>query len=225
MLKLYWNGTCAPCRAVHLLLLEENLPFELHSIDLQRGDQFKADFVTMNPNHEVPVLDDSGFILYESSAILRYLCAKFQTRIADHWYPQSCRKRALVNEYLDWHQEHLRKSSYGCLKVSVNSRMQKQDSEINKELFQREHILLEVSLNYLEQQLEKSRWIAGDEISIADLQASCEISETRLWKEDLSRYPKLSCWLLEMEKLPHWKEANKAYVDHCNFVWTHLKWQ
>ena len=48
-----------------------------------------------------------GLVLYESHAILRYLCDSFP--VPDHWYPKDPEKRAKVNEYLDSHHSNLRR--------------------------------------------------------------------------------------------------------------------
>ena len=58
---------------------------------------------------QVPAMVDQDFSLSESHAILRYL---HETRhCEDHWYPSDLKKRAKVDQYLDWEHTHLR---YGC---------------------------------------------------------------------------------------------------------------
>lgn len=63
---------------VAIALEEMNLPYEVHLVDMRAGDQFKPEFVAMNPNAKLPVIvdHDTATTVYESNAILEYLAAK-----------------------------------------------------------------------------------------------------------------------------------------------------
>ena len=52
------------------------LDYELRLVDLTKGDQKAPAFLALNPNGRMPVLDDDGFVLWESNAIVEYLAAK-----------------------------------------------------------------------------------------------------------------------------------------------------
>jgi GST-like protein len=81
MIELYtWptpNG-----HKVHIMLEETGLPYEIHPIDIQRGDQFKPDFLKISPNNKMPAIVDTDgpggkrLSVFESGAILLYLAEK-----------------------------------------------------------------------------------------------------------------------------------------------------
>ena len=75
MLKFYFNGSPNPSK-VALLLEEAGLPYEPIPVDTRKGDQFKPDFLAINPNGKVPVIDDDGAVVFDSNAILLYLAEK-----------------------------------------------------------------------------------------------------------------------------------------------------
>jgi GST-like protein len=75
MLKFYFNGAPNPNK-VALFLEETGLPVELVPVDTRRGDQFKPDFLKVNPNGKVPAIDDDGVFVFDSNAILLYLAEK-----------------------------------------------------------------------------------------------------------------------------------------------------
>ena len=75
MLKFYFNGSPNPTK-VALLLEELGLPFEPVPVDTRTGDQFKPDFLKVNPNGKVPAIDDDGVFVFDSNAILLYLAEK-----------------------------------------------------------------------------------------------------------------------------------------------------
>ena len=59
-----------------LFLEESGLPFELVPVDTRKGDQFKPEFLKVNPNGKVPAIDDDGIFVFDSNAILLYLGEK-----------------------------------------------------------------------------------------------------------------------------------------------------
>src|SRR5258708_28745468 len=75
MLKFYCNGAPNPTK-VALFLEESGLPYELVPVDTRKGDQFKPEFLQVNPNGKVPAIDDDGVFVFDSNAILLYLAEK-----------------------------------------------------------------------------------------------------------------------------------------------------
>ncbi len=75
MLKFYFNGSPNPTK-IALFLEEAGLAFEPMPIDTRKGDQFKPEFIKLNPNAKVPLIDDDGVIVFDSNAILLYLAEK-----------------------------------------------------------------------------------------------------------------------------------------------------
>src|SRR6201991_4598193 len=75
MLKFYFNTAPNPNK-VALFLEESGLPFEPVPVDTRKGDQFKPEFLKVNPNAKVPAIDDDGVVVFDSNAILLYLAEK-----------------------------------------------------------------------------------------------------------------------------------------------------
>ncbi|MBV9860623.1 MAG: glutathione S-transferase N-terminal domain-containing protein [Alphaproteobacteria bacterium] len=98
----YWptpNG-----KKVTILLEECGLDYQIVPCNIQRGDQFKPEFLTMNPNHRMPVMVDrapSGggapITIFESGAIMMYLAEK-----TGRFWPQDVRGRYDVAQWLIW---------------------------------------------------------------------------------------------------------------------------
>jgi GST-like protein len=63
-------------RKVSIMLEECGLQYAAHSIDISKGDQFKPEFLKVNPNGKVPAIDDDGVVVFDSNAILLYLGEK-----------------------------------------------------------------------------------------------------------------------------------------------------
>ena len=75
MLKFYFNGAPNPNK-VALFLEESGLAYEPVPVDTRKGDQFKPEFLKVNPNGKVPAIDDDGVFVFDSNAILLYLAEK-----------------------------------------------------------------------------------------------------------------------------------------------------
>ena len=75
MLKFYFNLSPNPMK-VALMLEELQLPYEAIPVDTRKGEQFSTEFLALNPNAKVPVIDDGGTVVFDSNAILLYLAEK-----------------------------------------------------------------------------------------------------------------------------------------------------
>jgi glutathione S-transferase len=71
VLKLY--GSAMSTSRVLVTILEKQLPYELILVDIAKGDQYTEEYKKLQPFGKVPVLDDDGFIMFESRAICKYL--------------------------------------------------------------------------------------------------------------------------------------------------------
>lgn len=77
MLQFYYNPLSPLSRRVWIALLEKEIPFTPITVNLKEGEQFKREFLAINPFHHVPVIIDDGLRVLESLAILDYLECKY----------------------------------------------------------------------------------------------------------------------------------------------------
>ena len=96
-----------PSRAVAVLWKIGKIPVEEIHITLKRRQHLQTNFIKINPRGQVPVLIDDGNTIWESNAILKYLCHKHQ--LSDELYPQTdILAQARVNATLDWNANTIR---------------------------------------------------------------------------------------------------------------------
>jgi len=72
MIRLY-TSTTPNGRKISIALEELELPYEMKHIQLANEEQFQPEFLALNPNHKIPVLEDDGQVIWESGAILLHL--------------------------------------------------------------------------------------------------------------------------------------------------------
>jgi glutathione S-transferase len=103
MLKVLGRVTSINVRKVLWALDEMGVAHEREDWGKPIRDPNVPEFLALNPNAQVPVTVDDGFVLWESHAVLRYLAGKHQ---ADLW-PADPQKRALVDQWMSWQSTEL----------------------------------------------------------------------------------------------------------------------
>ena len=96
MIKLYDFPLSGHAHRVRLMLSLLNLEYDCIPVKLDQGKHLDDTFTELNPFQQVPVLDDNGFIVRDSVAILCYLTNEY----GPQWYPQDSRSIARVQEWL-----------------------------------------------------------------------------------------------------------------------------
>ena len=102
-MKLYDFAFSPNSRKVRAVAYELGIPLDHHPVDLLNGAQHTPAFLALNPNGRVPVLDDDDFVLWESTAIMRYLAAKRGGALV----PTSAAELANLDRWLSWQLAHL----------------------------------------------------------------------------------------------------------------------
>lgn len=213
-MKLYANPFSQPSSAVLQFLKENNIDFEYVNIDLGKGEHKKPEFLKINPQGQVPTLEDDGFVLSESGAILIYLHEKFKTK--DHYYPADIKKRAKVNQWLHWHHTHTRKAGISIVFNSIWAPMIfKKPAEAFKAQVEEGKNVLKASLDVLEITLKQNKFLVGDEVSIADLVIAHELYPITAYKlyDWSSSHPSAAKWLDEVKKSGKFSEVVKTVDD------------
>ena len=101
MLKIHGRNNSSNAQKVLWALGEMNLPYERIDAGGAFGVVNEPHYLAMNPNALVPTMEEDGFILWESNAILRYLTAKHDT---GGLYPSDPQQRADADRWMDWQQ-------------------------------------------------------------------------------------------------------------------------
>jgi glutathione S-transferase len=208
---IYGNPASQPSRAIMWFCHENSIPFEFKMVDLGKGENKTKEFVDLNPNKTVPVLNDNGFVLYESAAILSYLARRF--KVKDHWYPQDPRARGLVDQYLHWHHTHLRKGAASLFFYAMIAPLFDGSRDFAEE--KKAAILdLETSLQIIDARLANTQFIAGDEISIADMQAATEFTQHVLANTyDFTSYANVTRWLGVLKEMPAYAKTHTPVAE------------
>jgi len=229
---VYGSYLSQPTRMVLWTSALLNIPFEFKKVDSVKGEQRLPDFLKLNPNAVFPVIQEkSGFVLYESNAIARYLCGE-----SNSLYPSEPKTRALVNQWLDWKHASLRQGCAGIVRRKAMALMMKDITKHSMYLaFQeikeeREARLLLEALEVLEAQLKKTGLFiveATSQPTLADLAVFEEVEQLRLlpFNEEppygsniQSKFPNVAAWQTRMRQVPKYEEIHNDLLHAIKAV-------
>ena len=97
-MKLYYHPVSTTSLMIMQFAAEEGVELDYQLVDLMKGEERRPEYLAINPNGLVPVLEDDGFVLTESGAILRYLAG----RTGSAAYPADLQAHAHVDELMEW---------------------------------------------------------------------------------------------------------------------------
>jgi glutathione S-transferase len=192
-----------------LFIAESGLDTEMQVVDLMTGEHHQDPFVNLNPNRLVPVLDDEGFILTESSAILKYLADKINSPA----YPKELQARARVNERMDWfNTQFYREFGYHLVYPQIFPHHKRESDEVQRATLEWGKERAAGSLQVLNDHiLGNYKFVCGDHISIADYLGASMVSAGDHIGVDYSQYPNVKRWLDTMRALPTWDKVNDVH--------------
>ncbi|GAB0096795.1 glutathione S-transferase theta-1 [Sergentomyia squamirostris] len=211
--KFYYDLLSQPSRAMLIFLKLAKIPFESLPVALRKAEHLSEEFREVNRFQKVPCINDNGFKLSESVAIVRYLANKHN--ISGNWYPKDVKKQALIDEYLEWQHNNTRISCglfFRLLWLNPLITGKKPSPESVAEHQKRVEDTLDAIENIW---LEKNSFLAGDEISVADIWGACEIEQLLLTPFDFRKgRPRLSAWMdrVRSSSNPHYDEVHKVLV-------------
>lgn len=201
-MKLY-NANFSPnARRVRAVALELGLDLEVIEVDLRAGGTRTDEFLAMNPNGKIPVLQDGDFVLWESRAINSYLASK---KPQAGLYPDDAKARAIVEQWSNWQAIHLGPSMQ---KVSFEKFMKEKFGmgEPDQAVIDAESKNVEQFLAVLNIGLEGKDWIAGT-LSVADF----ALASTFMYRVpagiSLDAVPNVAAWIERLEARQSWQDA------------------
>ncbi|XP_078107829.1 glutathione S-transferase theta-2 [Sander vitreus] len=204
LLEVYLDLLSQPCRAIHILLGCTNIPHTVRTVALRKGENRTPEFTKLNPMQKVPVMVDNGFVLTESDAIMKYLVTRYD--VPQHWYPRQPERRARVDEYTAWHHTNTRPHAARVFLLEVLV-PQQTGSPVDEGRLVGALSQLEETLDRLEAMfLRRQPFLCGDDITVADLLAVCELMQPEMSGRDV---------LQQRPALQHWRSRVQAAVGEA----------
>jgi GSH-dependent disulfide-bond oxidoreductase len=184
-----WSWPTPNGHKVHIMLEECGLPYEVVPVDINAGDQFKPEFLTINPNHRIPAIvdpegpDGERFALFESGAILIYLAEKTGLLV-----PSDPAARYRCLQWLMWQMGGVGPmfGQYNHFAAYAPEKLPYAVERYANEMRRLHRVL--------GKRLSESEYLAGPDYSIADIATFAWVRNPERRDIDLADYPAVHRW-------------------------------
>ncbi|WGV24499.1 glutathione S-transferase family protein [Halotia branconii] len=200
MLTLYHTPISPNSRRVWITLLEKELEFELVEVKLD-GEQFKPEFLAINPFHHVPTLVDDDFNVVESLAILDYLEAKYPTPAM---LPKDAKDLAIVRMVQLVSINELLPAATTFLPQMLG--LPGGDSEKMEKAKQK----IATVLKFFENLLDDRPYFVSYNLTLAEVVAGTIVPILPSIGISLSEYPKINAWCGRLIARPSWQTTQPS---------------
>ena len=192
-MKVYGDIRSGNCYKISLILALIGQRATWVDVDILKGDTQSAEFLALNPNGKIPVLElDDGSILTESNAIVYYLAKDSDFLPDDHL------ARSIVLQWQFFEQY----THEPAIAVARFIRFYQNMPETRRDEYRRCVEKGYKALDVMELQLNKSPFIAGISASIADISLFAYTHVADQADMSLSEYPAINAWLKRVNTLP-----------------------
>ncbi|KAJ6582582.1 glutathione S-transferase [Mycena vulgaris] len=212
VLKLYSPPNAAGGRGiVALVLAEKKIPFQHVPINMANKEHKTAAFLKMQPFGQVPVIDDDGFILYESRAICRYLAEKFADQ-GTPLIPTDLKGKALFEQAAS-----VEFATFNPLVVKVAMEIvgkSRQGLPVDQAFVDAGVKELSEKLDVYEAILGKQKYLAGNEFTLADLFHLYSAGLLAAAGIDImsKKGPNVTRWWTELMNRPAWVKLQREGI-------------
>ena len=179
-------------------MLEMGIKYEEVKVDFEKGDQFKPEYLRLNPNGKIPCIVDGDFVLWESMAINNYLATKYNTDLLG----DSPEEKALIDQWSYWSILEIQPNLYTIAFQKFRATEdQKDEKAVNKAMEELPKIF-----KILDNQLEGKEYILGDRFTLADINVASCVLVADFAKYDYSAYKNVSRWIAKLNKRPSFEQ-------------------
>jgi glutathione S-transferase len=203
-ITLYELQPFPPARKVRLLAAELDIPLDKVACDPRIGETRTSDFLAKNPNGRIPTIEEDGFVLWESPAILKYLAGKRPERAQ---CGADAKSQALVDQWICWWVGGAEAAMDALaweifIKPKVLN-LPGNDPGIMADAYGR----LDRFLPVLDRQLAGRDYILGP-LSVVDFLIGPRLDTApAALKFDIAPYHNIAAWLDRLRAKPYWQQA------------------
>jgi glutathione S-transferase len=174
---------------------EVGVPFQRTDAGLSYGVVKTPEYRDMNPNSEVPTIQDGELVLWESNVIVRYLCARYAR---DSLYPQELAARFDAERWMDWQQTTFNRAAGTAFVQWFRTPADKRDMAAIVQSVEKTQPLLAL----LDAHLARQAYMAGDHFTMADIPLGCDVQRWLGLPEQHPYLPNLRRWINTLLQRP-----------------------
>jgi glutathione S-transferase len=203
-MKLYYNPASPNCRKVTALAHHINAPLELQVVDMMAGGADTPEYLKMNPNGLVPLLEDGSMHLWESNAIMQYIADK--THATEAW-PTDWKARADISRWQCWQLAHWGRACDTLMWEHMLKKLMNLGDPDPKAVDKATEEFRAYA-TVLDHHLKGKHFLVGNHATLADFSVASSLTYAAAGKIPYDRYTHLNAWYGRIEKLDAWKKTS-----------------
>jgi len=199
MLKILGRASSINVQKTMWCAAELGIDVEREDIGGKFGGNDTPEYRSLNPNGLVPTMQDGDLILWESQAIVRYLCERERRT---PWYPGDLKGRGLANQWMDWYLTRL----HPPMTVVFWGLIRTEPEDRDRDAMDKAAGQAAEYWRLVDTHLETTPFITGDEPSMGDIPLGCSVN--RWFTLDVERplLPRLEAYYHRLQERPHYRE-------------------
>ena len=210
MLTIWGRKTSVNVQKVMWTVAELNMPCQRIDAGGRFGGLSSAEFRALNPNGLIPVLKDEDLVLWESHAIVRYLCGQYGR---GSLWAENARVRAEADKWMEWTSTTLQPTFTGGVFWGLyrTAPAQRNWSAIHAALGRCAELF-----GLLNEALSDRPFLTGDHLSMADIPAGAQLYRYFTLDIERPRLPHVEAWYQRLSERP-------AYATHVMVPYDELR--
>ena len=202
MLKIWGRMSSINVKKIVWTAQELGLDFQRTEAGGLFGLVKTPEYMQMNPNSLVPVIEDDDYVLWESNVIVRYLAAKYAS---GQMYPIDLRERFDAERWMDWQQTTLnpvsRPGFWQLIRTAPEQR--------NPALMAESNAAVEALMFTLDMHLAHRKFMVGERFTVADIPLACEVHRWFGLPQPRQSRPHIERWYASLRA----RQASKGVLD------------
>ena len=202
MLKIWGRMSSINVKKIVWTAQELGLDFQRTEAGGLFGLVKTPEYMQMNPNSLVPVIEDDDYVLWESNVIVRYLAAKYAS---GQMYPIDLRERFDAERWMDWQQTTLnpvsRPGFWQLIRTAPEQR--------NPALMAESNAAVEALMFTLDMHLAHRKFMVGERFTVADIPLACEVHRWFGLPQPRQSRPHIERWYADLRA----RQASKGVLD------------
>ncbi len=194
MLRIWGRVSSVNVQKVVWCCDELGLEYDRLDVGGRFGGNNTPEYLAMNPNGLVPVINDGGFVLYESNAIVRYLADRDPTPM----FPRDARARADVDRWMEWQSTAFTPAMWSAFWQLIRT----PEGERDPAAVESSRAKTEKLAAILDAHLAGRRYLAGEGFTIADIVVGCAAHRWINLPLERAPRPNLERWYADLKARP-----------------------
>ncbi len=217
MLKIYGADLSSPSNKVRFAANHLGLDYEYVRVSIKEGENKTERFLVLHPAGKIPVIEDDGFVMFESDAIIKYLCAKTDSPL----YPGGLRARALTDQWADFATIHVggavgkvlfNRVFAPLIGVPVDQRSLQEGLEFFNRF-----------CAVVDKQLQKQQFLAGESLSVADFSLLAALDPVETAEISMDPFPATGRWMERLRRQEFYQKCHRRYGERLRSIMARRK--